>query len=99
MSRQIKICQGVVCTSRGSKSLMAEMKRDLDLEGESCNDEHCLDYCACTSNCEKGINVRVDDKISHNVTLNNWQEKISNPVENIKKEISIDFEDDFLNDI
>lgn len=96
---KIKVCQGINCQSKGSKNLLGHISQKLNLQVGECNENFCLDVCSCTAHCTSGINIRVDDKIAHMATVNNWQEKIKHPVEDIKREVDLDIKDDFLGDI
>lgn len=99
MVKHLKVCGGISCRGKGSENLMGQIKSDLNLVEGGCNENFCLDYCACTAHCEQGINIRVGDKIAHGVTIENWREKIAKPEEIKIQEIALDVKDNFLNDI
>ena len=71
MKKEIKICKGMSCTSKGSGSIENKLK-DENIEAKS---------CTCTGHCHKGPNIRVDSKVVHNISREQVLSEIENPTD------------------
>ena len=66
---EITICLGSSCFSRGSKDVLRTIKRYL--QEKDIEDEVFFHGQLCSGQCEKGPNMRIDDKDYHEVNEEN----------------------------
>ncbi len=66
---EITICLGSSCFSRGSKDVLRTIKRYL--QEKDLEDEVFFHGQLCSGQCEKGPNMRIDDKDYHEVNEEN----------------------------
>ena len=66
---EITICLGSSCFSRGSKDVLRTIKRYL--QEKDLEDEVFFHGQLCSGQCEKGPNMRIDDKDYHEVNEDN----------------------------
>lgn len=66
MPKKIRVCSGPNCRRRGSENIMKTLREHTGEIIGSETEPIDLDFCGCTSYCEFGPNVVVDDhKILH----------------------------------
>ena len=79
--KQVKVCQGMSCSSKGSGLILDKIKKETGLQPGEENDKISLDTCTCTGHCYKGPNILVDSKIVHGISPSNIISEIQNPTD------------------
>ena len=81
MVKQIKVCTGLSCSSKGANAILHKIEIKTGLQKGESDDKMCLDICPCTGHCHKCPNIRVNDIVVHNITTENVMKEIDNPTD------------------
>jgi len=84
MKNQVEICLGSSCFARGNREIVTYLKQVLPTSGPH---KSKLIGSHCLGECERGPNIKINDKFYHYVT----KEEV---IQYLKNEINKDFDDD-----
>ena len=85
MIKQIKVCTGISCSSKGANAILHKIETETGLQKGGSDDKMSLDICTCTGHCQKSPNIRVNNLVAHNVTTENVMKEIDNPTDFTKE--------------
>jgi NADH-quinone oxidoreductase subunit E len=65
----VTVCSGPGCTMKGSMEILEEISKKLGINVNEQNKEVFLTVKNCFKSCSYGVNVEVNGKLMHNITL------------------------------